>query len=101
MPLLSKASNVVQNGFFLTDVKYWLYSNTHSIPVATSCRSERGFRVQPLLCPGIMSKEGKMARWLLLAVALCALATVAGACAFNALAPPRITVTRGWWHHLP
>ena len=32
-----------------------------------------------------------MARWLLIAVALCALATVAGARAFNALALPRIT----------
>ena len=41
--------------------------------------------------PFVLCVEPKMARWLLIAVALCALATVAGARAFNALALPRIT----------
>ena len=38
MPLLSKASNVVQNVFFLYDVTGFTQIG-HSIPVATNCTS--------------------------------------------------------------
>ena len=37
MPLLSKASNVVQNIFFLYDVTGFTQIG-HSIPVATNCK---------------------------------------------------------------
>ena len=39
MPLLSKASNVVQNVFFLYDVTGFT-QKWHSIPVATNCTSD-------------------------------------------------------------
>ena len=50
-----------------------------------------GLDSAPLSRIRIKTKEETMARWLLLALALCALATVAGERAFNALALTRIT----------
>ena len=50
-----------------------------------------GLDSDPLSRIRIKTKEETMARWLLLALALCALATVAGERAFNALALTRIT----------
>ena len=54
MPLLSKASNVVQNVFFLYDVTGFTQIR-HSIPVATSCTAcLKLFRALSLCPTGIL-----------------------------------------------